>query len=275
MQAAAIKWKRIQKFGSPLKPSTSLLLFFSQFHSTPASLVKWQSKWDIGKGEGSNQQPSKTYIRYAVRQKRADAKRALKNLLLNGKPSKHYFQDEKLAWGAEEIGSRRKECSHSRLKKSKRSESSRTGSKRWQNKKSFYNDEGDYQQPEPKFSASFAGYRCYTWSYESWESSNFQSSTSGFEWREDSKWEKARKRAWNESGVENASTNVGSYSHRVALGLPPTGPLKLDDVKSAYRASALKWHPDKHQGPSQAIAGEKFKRCVDAYNSLSNALKST
>ncbi|KAL1293276.1 hypothetical protein AAHE18_19G061500 [Arachis hypogaea] len=64
----------------------------------------------------------------------------------------------------------------------------------------------------------------------------------------------------------------GSSSDRTILGLPATGPLKIEDVKNAFRLSALKWHPDKHQGPSQAMAEEKFKLCVNAYKSLCNAL---
>ncbi|KAK9949966.1 hypothetical protein M0R45_005473 [Rubus argutus] len=48
--------------------------------------------------------------------------------------------------------------------------------------------------------------------------------------------------------------------------------LKTEDVKKAFHLSALKWHPDKHQGPSQEMAAEKFKLCVNAYSSLCNAL---
>ncbi|KAL5145889.1 hypothetical protein HKD37_06G015830 [Glycine soja] len=65
---------------------------------------------------------------------------------------------------------------------------------------------------------------------------------------------------------------LGSCSDRTVLGLPPTGPLKIEDVKNAFQLSALKWHPDKHQGPSQAMAEEKFKLCVNAYKTLCNAL---
>lgn len=57
-------------------------------------------------------------------------------------------------------------------------------------------------------------------------------------------------------------------SHRLALGLKSYGPLKLEDVKSAYRACALKWHPDRHQGSSKAIAEERFKLCSIAYQSI-------
>ncbi|MFS7903691.1 putative DnaJ domain, Chaperone J-domain superfamily [Helianthus anomalus] len=55
---------------------------------------------------------------------------------------------------------------------------------------------------------------------------------------------------------------------RIALGLSGSGPLSLEDVKNAYRACALRWHPDRHKGSSKAIAAEKFKVCSAAYQSL-------
>lgn len=57
-------------------------------------------------------------------------------------------------------------------------------------------------------------------------------------------------------------------SQRLALGLNASGPLNLEDVKNAYRSCALKWHPDRHQGPSKVVAEEKFKACSSAYQSL-------
>ncbi|GMN33126.1 hypothetical protein TIFTF001_003985 [Ficus carica] len=108
------------------------------------------------------------------------------------------------------------------------------------------------------------------WSFNSREETFFRSSASEFEWREHSSW-KYRSRTWgssSDSESDDESLTVGSSSDRTVLGLPRTGPLKLEDVKMAFRLSALKWHPDKHPGPSQAMAEEKFKHCVDAYNSL-------
>ncbi|KAL3841198.1 hypothetical protein ACJIZ3_025789 [Penstemon smallii] len=61
-------------------------------------------------------------------------------------------------------------------------------------------------------------------------------------------------------------------SDRLALGLNTSGPLNLEDVKNAYRACALKWHPDRHQGSSKVAAEEKFKACSAAYQSLCNKL---
>ncbi|XP_076885858.1 uncharacterized protein LOC143535514 [Bidens hawaiensis] len=60
---------------------------------------------------------------------------------------------------------------------------------------------------------------------------------------------------------------------RIALGLSGSGPLSLEDVKTAYRACALKWHPDHHKGFFKAIAEEKFKVCSDAYRSLCDKLE--
>ncbi|TYH95438.1 hypothetical protein ES332_A12G105600v1 [Gossypium tomentosum] len=130
----------------------------------------------------------------------------------------------------------------------------------------------DFDHPETIFHAVF-GKKCYTWSFSG--DFTFRSSESGFEWREKSDWTNQRTEEWepsSESELVDESYAVGSCSDRAILGLPPTGRLKLEDVKKAFRLSSLKWHPDKHQGPSQAMAEEKFKTCVAAYKSLCNAL---
>ncbi|KAF2605187.1 hypothetical protein F2Q70_00028733 [Brassica cretica] len=57
-------------------------------------------------------------------------------------------------------------------------------------------------------------------------------------------------------------------SHRETLGLSPWAPLTLEDVKHAYRACALKWHPDHHDDSTKAEAEAKFKFCNVAYESL-------
>ncbi|KAG6514516.1 hypothetical protein ZIOFF_024879 [Zingiber officinale] len=67
---------------------------------------------------------------------------------------------------------------------------------------------------------------------------------------------KSRTRIWNESDLEEEdeeSIDVRLQSHRRVLELPLTGPLTLDAIKSAFHAHALKWHPDKHGGPSQMM----------------------
>ncbi|KAL3637314.1 hypothetical protein CASFOL_019613 [Castilleja foliolosa] len=63
---------------------------------------------------------------------------------------------------------------------------------------------------------------------------------------------------------------------RLALGLHAAGPLKIEDVKTAYRSCALKWHPDHHQkASSKAFAEEQFKKCNAAYQSLCDELSAS
>jgi len=46
-----------------------------------------------------------------------------------------------------------------------------------------------------------------------------------------------------------------------------------DDIKKAYRKLAMKYHPDRNQGPEQKVAEEKFKEAKEAYETLSDAQK--
>ncbi|CAO2831033.1 unnamed protein product [Amaranthus hypochondriacus] len=143
--------------------------------------------------------------------------------------------------------------------------------KRMYQKRHASND--DDEHPETVFHATF-GDRAYTWSFNSWTGSS-QRSTPRFDWGEFFHRTSDQQQRWqasHESDSENEVCDVGLRSERVILGLPQNGVLKLKDVKNAFHLSALKWHPDKHQGPSQAAAEEKFKLCVSAYNSLCSAL---
>ncbi|OMO83581.1 hypothetical protein COLO4_22413 [Corchorus olitorius] len=248
--------------------------------------AKTNIKLRMDDGTQSSQQPSKNYkyeeqqknyIRYTVRQKRADAKRALKDLLLNNGSPNIPYEDENPLWkfdGTEDLDSdgsdkkRRPKFSRRHAKKSTHNKAKRRF------KRERFSEDFDHPESETIFRATF-GNKTYTWS--STGDSSFQSSESGFEWRENSGWTNQRTKFWEtisdvESESEDESYDVGSCSDRTILGLPPRGPLKLEDVKNAFRSSALKWHPDKHQGPSQAMAEEKFKLCVNAYKSLCTAL---
>ncbi|KMT15308.1 hypothetical protein BVRB_3g060170 [Beta vulgaris subsp. vulgaris] len=102
-------------------------------------------------------------------------------------------------------------------------------------------------------------------------------------WRNSSRHSNSYKNSWK-SRQQNDDDDEYEYiseddtkksdlaSERVALGLSASGPLKLEDVKYAYRACALKWHPDRHLGSSKAAAEEKFKHCTAAYQSLCDRL---
>ncbi|XP_072980261.1 uncharacterized protein [Typha angustifolia] len=251
-------WKSVAGLGDSSLQRTQ----FALLHSTPFSSSKWKSKSSSMDG-GGGQESSKTYLRYSVRQKRSDAKSALKNLLLNGKSSKQYIQDDF------DKHHQPKRTGKSKFHRSSLRKSQCNASKRWQNKNSFNQEYCD----DPGTPSTFGGQRSFTWNWSA-ENLHFQSSSTGFEWRENSQWTKSGEKFWNESDVEEESSDIDLQSHRVTLGLPASGPLKLDDLKRAFRSSALKWHPDKHQSSSQAaLAEERFKLCVDAYNSLSSALK--
>ncbi|XP_022632409.1 uncharacterized protein LOC106779740 isoform X1 [Vigna radiata var. radiata] len=259
------RWRNLSSLKTRVIPS---LTHFSEFHSTPCTCQNWKNKFSshIGKGQ---QQPSKScsscksefqsQIKFITRQKRADAKKALNSLLYNCGSSKFSFEYEGL--GRHSNKGQPKSGQRSGGKSQKKT-------KRKIRRESFCEDFDS--QPEQIFQATY-GNKCYTWSYSNWSGCSFEHSTSGFEWREHSN----RTNKWkNESDVEqddDDSCSVGSSSDRTILGLPPTGPLKIEDVKNAFRLSALKWHPDKHQGTSQAMAEEKFKLCVNAYKTLCNA----
>lgn len=257
--------------------SSTTSTHFASFHSTSPSCQKGKSKWDADIKGG--QQPTKNHIRYSIRERRADAKRALNELLFRSGSSKVPEKElmRRIHMGT---GFDTKQEGHSFVPHKKggsKSSAHRAGKihsnkqRRNLRKKNISEDFDD--DPEPTFQATY-GNRAYTWTFKSWQGS-FQNSTSGFEWREYSSWEESRAKRWetqSDTESDDDSCSVGSHSDRTTLGLPPRGPLKIEDVKNAFRLSALKWHPDKHQGDSQTMAEEKFKRCANAYRSLCSAL---
>ncbi|MQM07997.1 hypothetical protein Taro_040843, partial [Colocasia esculenta] len=123
-----------------------------------------------------------------------------------------------------------------------------------------YNDDEDF---ETIFKSAFKGKRGFYWSFSSGENFNWGYS-SGYEGRSgSSNW------GYSSDYVEDdTSTMTDLAVERLTLGLRASGPLKLEEVKKAYRACALRWHPDRHQGSSKVEAEEKFKNCSAAYESL-------
>ncbi|XP_052196626.1 uncharacterized protein LOC127803983 [Diospyros lotus] len=256
-----------------IQSSSSSSAHLASFHSTPTTFDRRKTQSNFN------------HIRFETHQKRADTKSALKDLLLKSGSSKITFQDYfprmdgKANWNMEDVDytdySDKKNQSKSSARRFSKAQHKRMKHKFRREK---LDDDFD-EHPDPIFQAKF-GTRCYTWSFKSWEQQSYsQNSTNGFEWREHSHWQNGRDKNWqNESDIETddeSSNFAGSSSDRRILDLPLQGPLNIDDVKNAFRISALKWHPDKHQGPSQAMAEEKFKLCVDAYRSLCSALSST
>ncbi|KAJ4751959.1 Chaperone protein DnaJ [Rhynchospora pubera] len=233
MRSMAATWKNIPR---TIKPTSSPTRSHLLQYLLPASFSSRSSKSHYRETWGS-QDSSKVHVRVTIRQKRADAKSALKNLLFNGKPVQQGAQDQT-----------------QRQKKLKARQLNSMNEKRRR--------ERGYER----------GNFTWTWGGESFTFPN--SCPNGFEWRDNSNWhQNQNKKFLNESDVEDEGEerfNVTDLTiHRTTLGLPHTGSLELDQIKSAFRSAALKWHPDKHEGPSKAIAEEKFKLCVDAYKALS------
>ncbi|XP_050947546.1 uncharacterized protein LOC103499655 isoform X2 [Cucumis melo] len=223
-----------------------------------------QSTIQHNDGGGHGKEPPKSYVRYVTRQRRSDAKKALKNLLYNS-GSTFPKKESKWSLGGHWPSDESDQSSNCNKKGRAKSSTQKFGKsqhkrpKRKFGRESFFANDfnNDY---ETTFHATF-GDRSYSWS---------------FGWTNPPNWKNQRAKEWdNLSDCESddeKTPDVGSCSDRAILGLPRTGPLKMEEVKTAFRLSALKWHPDKHPGPSQAMAEEKFKLCVNAYNSLCSAL---
>ncbi|KAL0343128.1 UNVERIFIED_CONTAM: hypothetical protein Sangu_1200200 [Sesamum angustifolium] len=83
---------------------------------------------------------------------------------------------------------------------------------------------------------------------------DIQAFRNGFDWTGNFGWGSSR---FNEQDSKSRTESdagsfiLGTYADKKILGLPTAGPLKIEDVKAAFRLSALKWHPDKHQGSSR------------------------
>nr|KYP35523.1 Chaperone protein dnaJ [Cajanus cajan] len=126
---------------------------------------------------------------------------------------------------------------------------------------------------ETVFRSAFGGNRSFYWSFINEENPQWKRS-GGFS-SQGKSWNQ-RRQSENKYGSSTKSESDCSYSdsisERLALGLSAYGPLKLEEVKNAYRICALKWHPDRHQGSSKVIAEEKFKHCSSAYQSLCDKL---
>ncbi|BBH07448.1 Chaperone DnaJ-domain superfamily protein [Prunus dulcis] len=123
---------------------------------------------------------------------------------------------------------------------------------------------------ETIFRSTFGGTKFYYWSFIDEESSQWRSSSNHSNYGSSWNWRQQNKEEYE---TESESESERSESdERLALGLSASGPLTLEDVKNAYRISALKWHPDRHQGSSKAAAEEKFKLCSAAYQSLCDKL---
>ncbi|KAL9373678.1 hypothetical protein Peur_033298 [Populus x canadensis] len=139
--------------------------------------------------------------------------------------------------------------------------------------KSFHFCEEDNADVDNIFRSTFGGNRYFYWSFVSDENPQWKNSSDYHSYSYGKNWRYRVEEDYDcssESDSDDLESNFAS--DRLALGLRTYGPLKLEDVKNAYRSCALKWHPDRHQGSSKAVAEEKFKLCSAAYQSLCDKL---
>ncbi|CAM8890070.1 unnamed protein product [Rhodiola kirilowii] len=242
------------------------------FHSTP-HLDRKRSHW--------NSRCSSNY--YPKRKRKLQLKQSL--LCNVSAYAEHMFQscksdfdnDEQSSWFRKHYGV--EGSKKGRTKNQGPGFSGRTGFQ-------FCDDDVDI---ESLFRAAFGGSKSQYWSFTADEipqwrrgssdfSNNHNRNTSRWKirWEDEYASNSRHGTSWNnqfedeyDSSAETDNANSTLSSDRVALGLSACGPLKLDEIKSAYRQCALKWHPDRHQGSSkQASAEENFKKCSAAYESL-------
>ncbi|EYU39940.1 hypothetical protein MIMGU_mgv1a011884mg [Erythranthe guttata] len=139
--------------------------------------------------------------------------------------------------------------------------------------------EDDDDEFETMFRSGFGGNRDYHWSFtidyeprfrnsSSYYTNYSRTSSNGskYSFNDESEYD------YSSSDHYHKPTTGIKKSDRLALGLSASGPLNVTDVKNAYRACALKWHPDRHQGSSKVAAEEKFKVCSAAYQSICDNL---
>ncbi|KFK40218.1 hypothetical protein AALP_AA3G346000 [Arabis alpina] len=263
-----LRWKSLLSLKSSSILQSNVKTHFALFHST--NVLSEKSKTNFGsdrtsEGERSSKNSSVRFT-CTVKEKgrRTGAKKTLDNLLFH-RGINDPLQNE-WNFGPNPLVRDRHMKKKSPPGRGKKPRDKKT--KRWHREGNPDDDVG------ADASNTFENKWREGWTNQSHKASSYsRDSTSGFQWREGWSWttQSQRSRSWSDASCDEPLI-VGSQSERTVLGLPLVGPLKLVDVKDAFRSSALKWHPDKHQGPTQAAAQEKFKLCVDAYKSLCSAL---
>lgn len=238
------------------------------FHCTPVSERRRRTNWDPAsfyKG------PPKKFNQYTRRLRKKnmlrDVNEFAERLFQSWEPDRdddHEPAGPKNSWFRPNI--RDSGC--------KRGKSRNRASQGFKRRFEFCEDDDDSAEFDNIF-RMFGGNRSFYWSFTTddephfWSSSSYSSSyrtSSGRKYQFDEEYEEYASSSEYERPVDE------SRSDRLALGLTPSGPLNIEDVKNAYRACALKWHPDRHQGSSKVVAEEKFKVCSAAYQSLCDKL---
>ncbi|KAL5719482.1 hypothetical protein ACHQM5_012252 [Ranunculus cassubicifolius] len=264
------------------------------FHSSPVLERRRRTNWDTG--GGTSRSASKKSYNYSRRSRKMHSRHTL--LRNVSEYAEHLFQ----SWRDDDDDFPSSSKGTSWFKgndwgKGKKKTFSGSQGPQWGNFRSRGGFEfcfGDDQEVEFIFRSAFGGERSTYWSFineepSSWrtygDSSHWKSYDDSYQWRSSSygssshkKKSSKRKNKYYDDYSDtydddyNGEPEKDLASDRRTLGLEAFGPLNLQDVKTAYRACALKWHPDRHQGSDKANAEEKFKKCSAAYQSLCDNL---
>uniref|UniRef100_A0A803N2J5 J domain-containing protein n=1 Tax=Chenopodium quinoa TaxID=63459 RepID=A0A803N2J5_CHEQI len=116
----------------------------------------------------------------------------------------------------------------------------------------------------------------YKRSYESWRDNETGGYNQHFQ-REDWYWTAESSFRDRKANYKQTPQHRGSYSlsrHYAVLGLDRlrTKPYTDDEIKSAFRAKALEYHPDQNQG-NKEVAEEKFKEVMMSYEAIKSERK--
>ncbi|KAL0920434.1 hypothetical protein M5K25_009571 [Dendrobium thyrsiflorum] len=258
-----------QSFVTTHAASLPLFGVVSFFHSSSVLERKRRSPSNYGRGSYS----SKRCNVYAKRTRRMESRRTLLRDI--SEYAEYLFQswkdDGSTVWFRRPYWSKGTKLNGF---SSHESQSGRSKNKRKDGCDFWKNSDDDDGDVENIFHSAFEREGFYYWA---------SSRGGNFQWRCSSGHSHKCFSDWRYETDEETDDDTGAdtcppadlASERLTLGLSASGPLKLKEVKNAYRVCALRWHPDRHQGTSKVMAEEKFKNCSTAYKSLCDRLASS
>ncbi|GMH08208.1 hypothetical protein Nepgr_010048 [Nepenthes gracilis] len=230
------------------------------FHSTPLLESRRRSHWNTRCNHYSKRSRKQQWKQNILRNVSAYAEQLFQSWQPDFELENSPFPNKGPAWfrrQKQDNGSRR-HWSHNQGCKSR-------------GRRGFHFCEDDVDV-ETIFQSAFGGDRLFFWSFTKEDNPSWRSSSGyGNSYRASWSWRYQSEEEHDSSGCDNPEDS-DLTSQKLALGLSASAPLKLDDVKTAFRACALKWHPDRHHGPTKGLAEEKFKLCCAAYQSLCDKL---
>ncbi|KAJ8564495.1 hypothetical protein K7X08_000955 [Anisodus acutangulus] len=236
----------------------------SLFHSSPILERRRRTHWDSGRSASKGSSRKSNF--YSRRYRKLNSRQALFESV-NGF-AEQFFQGGHHDCDEYDPSSSRDSSWFRRDFRASGNKGGRSRNKEQHQQRGFQFFEDEDIEIETFFRSAFGGNRYYYWSFINEE----------LQWRNSSNYSNSHRWNWRhqysdyDESTDSENSESDLSSERLTLGLNTSGPLNLEDVKNAYRICALKWHPDRHQGSSKAVAEEKFKACSAAYQCLADKL---